>query len=113
MTNMLEFNRATVTALAVCQEAKDALLAALATRGARKGFLLSKAPPSHTMANVAWQAAQLSCNPFKVSIGALIFFTPEQRKLQNEITEALDALPKGRRLALDKDRLQLERLGVW
>lgn len=94
MTDMLEFNLATIAGLPVSQEAKDALRAAMTTRGPRQGFLLSKAPRSNTLAYAAWQAAQLVCNPYKVSIFGMLLLSEGQRKVREEITAALDAAPK-------------------
>jgi hypothetical protein len=93
--------------------ARDALQGALVSRGPRKGLLLSSAPPSQTLAYAAWQGAMLACNPYKASIAALLFMTPEQRAIQAEITTALDTLPRPVRAGLDKDRAALEALGVW
>lgn len=90
-----------------------ALQGALVTRGPRKGRLLSAAPPSQSMAYAAWQGAMLSCNPYKASIAALMFMSAEQRAIQKEVTALFDALPKGARISMDKDRQALEALGAW
>lgn len=93
--------------------ARDALKACIATRGKHKGQLLAKCPPSHTLAAAAWQGAMLSCNPFKASVGAMLFMTAEQRVIRDEVLAHFDALPKAYRIGSDRDREALELLGVW
>jgi hypothetical protein len=73
--------------------------------------LLAKAPPSHTLAYAAWQGAMLSVNPYKASIGALMFMTAEQRAISQAITALFDGLPELR--GVDRDRAALEALGAW
>lgn len=91
----------------------EALAAATATRGANKGRLLSKAPPSDTLAYAAWQGAMLAVNPFKASIASMLFMTEEQRQVRDEVHRHFDRMPKRERITFDKDRAGLERLGVW
>ena len=93
--------------------AAAALALALSSRGPNKGKLLSKAPPSQTLAYAAWQAAMLSVNPYKASIAGALFLSPEQRAVRDEVLAHIDAMPKNQRIQLDKDRAGLERLGVW
>jgi len=93
--------------------AAAALAQAMATRGPRKGYLKASAPPSGTLAYAAWQGAMLSCNPYKASIAALMFATPEQRAITREVEAYCDALPRAQRIALDFDRRALEALGAW
>ena len=93
--------------------AELALAGAKAMRGPNKGKLLSKAPPSNTLAYAAWQGAMLAVNPFKASIAGMIFMTDEQRQVREEVLAYFDAMPKRERITFDKDRAGLERLGVW
>jgi len=93
--------------------AKQALIAAYATRGPNRGRLLAKCPKSETLAAAAWQGAMLSCNPFKASIGAMLFMTEEQRAVRDEVLAHFDALPKAYRIMAQRDREALEALGVW
>jgi hypothetical protein len=97
----------------ISETAAQALYDCVAKRGKHKGQLLAKCPPSNTLAAAAWQAAMLACNPFKVSISALMFFTDEQRAVYREIEKVFDLMPRGNRVNLDRDRAALERLGVW
>lgn len=94
----------------ISDKAAIALKAAVCTRGKAKGLLLARAPRSTSNAYAAWQAAQMVCNPFKVSIFGLVMLTEEQRAIYNEIEAALTALNVR---GLDRDRNGLERLGVW
>lgn len=94
-------------------QAKTALRACIATRGKHKGQLLAKCPPSGTLAAAAWQGAMLSCNPFKASIGAMLFMTAEQRAICAEVTASFDAMPHAYKIGADRDREALESLGVW
>lgn len=93
--------------------ARDALMACFATKGKRKGRLLAS-PPKGCMGlpYIAWHAAMLACNPYKVSIGALIMANAEQRAVREEITAYFDARPAIARVC-DLDRANLEALGVW
>ena len=94
-------------------EARDALAAALVTKGQNKGRLLRTAPRSGTLACAAWQGAMLVVNPFKASIAAMIFMDDEQMRVRNEVEAHFRAMSKAERIAFDKDRQGLERLGVW
>jgi len=93
--------------------AAAALAAAISTRGPNKGKLLRSAPPSTTLACAAWQGAMLVINPFKASIFSFVMMTDEQRAIAKEIERHFDDMPKAERIAFDKDRAGLERLGVW
>jgi len=93
--------------------ARAAFDAALATRGPRKGMLLARAPASHTLAYAAWNGAMVSANPYKASIAGMIFMSAEQHGIRAEVTAWVDAQPKRARMALDRDRANLERLGAW
>ena len=94
----------------ISDNAARALKDAVATRGQHKGLLLSKAPPSRSLAYAAWQAAQMSCNPFQVSIAGLMFMNSEQRAIYDEVLSIFEGLGIK---SLDRDRNGLERLGVW
>jgi hypothetical protein len=94
-------------------QAREALRRCIATRGKHKGQLLARCPASNTLAAAAWQGAMLSCNPYKASIAALLFMTPEQRTIQTEIMAHFDSLPKAYRVMADRDREILTRLGAW
>ena len=95
------------------ETAANALAACYATRGKHKGQLLAKCPRSDTLEAAAWQGAMISCNPYKVGIATLMFMSPEQRAVFEEVKTYFDALSRDRRVAADRDRLALERLGVW
>lgn len=96
-------------------EAQDAFKGALVSRGKRKGILLASAPSRYDrpMACAAWQALTLSVNPFKASISYMAFDanrdTPEA-KVYKEILAWTD---KYDLRAFDRDRANLEALGVW
>lgn len=96
--------------------AKEALMKCFATRGKNKGLLLSKAPSQFSeetrLAYAAWQGAMLSCNPFKASIGGMMFMKPDQKEIMQEVTAYIDARPALKKV-LDRDRNALEQLGVW
>lgn len=96
--------------MVISDKAALALKDAVAARGKHKGLLLAKAPKSDTLAYAAWQAAQLCCNPDKVSIAGLLFLTDEQREVYAEILAIFEGLGIK---SLDRDRNGLERLGVW
>lgn len=100
--------------MTLSEAAKTALDACFASRGKNKGMLYAKAPtPSTGMPYAAWQGAMLSVNPYKASIGALLFLSTEQRAIADEVTAYLDSLPKAQRVAVQRDRKALEALGAW
>jgi hypothetical protein len=95
------------------EQSKQALAQCYATRGAHKGQLLARCPRSETLAAAAWQGAMLVCNPFKASIAAMLFMSPEQRVVRDEVLAWFESLPKAVQIAAQRDRAALERLGVW
>lgn len=96
--------------------AKEALMKCFATRGKNKGLLLAKAPSPFKeetrLAYAAWQGAMLACNPFKASIGGMMFMKADQKEIMREVTAYIDARPALKKV-LDRDRNALEQLGVW
>jgi hypothetical protein len=92
--------------------AREALMQCFATRGKNKGMLLSKAPAFGTLANAAWNGAQMATNPFKVSMAAMMLMDAGQRVVFEEVKAYLDARPALAKV-LDRDRNALETLGVW
>ncbi len=94
-------------------KAKEALTLCYATRGKHRGQLLAKCPRSDTLAAAAWQGAMLVCNPFKASIGAMLFMNAEQRAINAEIMEHFERLPREHMIMAQRDRETLENLGVW
>lgn len=93
--------------MVISDKAALALKDAVAERGKNKGLLLARAPKSDTLAYAAWQAAQISCNPFKASIVGIALFSEEQYEIYNEIRNIFETL--GIR-SLDRDRNALTRL---
>ena len=89
-----------------------AISGAIATRGKNKGQLKAKCPPMHTDAAAAWQAMQMEANPYKVSMGACLFFNLRQTKIFNAVLETIRKENIDVR-CLDRDRLALESIGVW
>ncbi len=94
-------------------KAKEALTLCYATRGKHRGQLLAKCPRSDTLAAAAWQGAMLVCNPYKASIGSMLFMSAEQRAIRDEIIAHFDALPEEYVILMQRDRQALEALGVW
>ena len=96
---------------ALSDKALDALRGAFVTRGANRGQLLANAPKDK-LAKAAWQGAQMVCNPYKVSICALMFFNDEEKAIFDEVEKFIESLGPAAK-TFDRDRLALERLGVW
>lgn len=92
---------------------KAALAAAYATRGKHRGQLLARCPRAGTPAAAAWQGAMLACNPFKASIGAMIFMSAEHKAICSEVLAHFEALPHAYRIMAERNREHLEKLGVW
>ncbi len=93
--------------------ARDALRLCYATKGKHRGQLLARCPRSHTLAAAAWQGAMLSCNPYRASIGAMLFMSSEQRAIRDEVLAHFDAMPREYRIMAERNREALEALGVW
>jgi len=95
-------------------EASKALYGACCKRGQDKGRLLRNAP-KEPKARAAWYGAQIVCNPYKVSIAALLFMPDEERAIYREVEALFDQLKAmgARPELLDRDRRTLEALGVW
>ena len=93
--------------------AEAALDLCFATRGPHKGHLKAKCPPSHTLEAAAWQAAMLVCNPYKASVASMLFMSPEQRAIRDEVLAYMEAQPLWKQRKLDRDRQALSKLGVW
>lgn len=98
----------------ISEQASRALYGAACHRGPNKGKLLARAPRDK-LARAAWFGAQAVCNPYKLSIPALMFFTPEERAIYDEIESLFEAMKaRGwRPELLDRDRATLEALGAW
>lgn len=99
----------------ISDAASQALYGAAIKRGPKKGLLLRN-PPKDKLARAAWYGAQIVCNPYKVSISAIMFFSEEERAIYREIEAIMDWLKKeskGAIVALDQDRAALEKIGAW
>ena len=91
---------------------RAAAKAALATRGPRKGFLVSRCPAMGTDAAAFWQAAMMTWNPYKVSIPQLMLMPAELRAFHHYCEIYCEALAK-QGICLDLDRMKLARMGAW
>jgi hypothetical protein len=93
---------------------REAMKAAIATKGKYKGHLKRQCPKSGTDAAIFWQAAMMICNPHKVSIGQCCFMDQEQHCFMKDCELFVEFhLHSDVRKALDLDRLQLTNMGVW
>lgn len=90
---------------------RNAIRAALVSRGPNKGMLKAQAPRYGTDGYAAWQALELVANPWKVSIGGLMMLSPDQRELYQAIVDRADNTPGA--FSLDRDRVALESMGAW
>ena len=92
---------------------KTALAAAIATRGPRRGHLKVSCPPMGSDAAIAWQAAMMIVNPYKVSIGQLMFLSDDQRAFFDAMTVHIEGKLNRDRMRLDRDRMRIEMMGAW
>jgi hypothetical protein len=99
--------------MALSETARGALRLAYASKGPHRGQLLAKCPKSNTLAAAAWQGAMLICNPYKASIGAMLFMTDEQKAIRDEVIQHFETLPREFMIMAARDRETLENLGVW
>jgi hypothetical protein len=89
-----------------------AIRSCYATRGKHKGFLLKNPPPGGTAQHAAWQALVLAWNPYKASVWAVMCIRRGEHA--DLFAEALAWAEANMQLrGSDRDRLALERLGVW
>lgn len=98
----------------ISEQAGRALQGACYKNGPHKGRLL-KTAPREKMARAAWYGAQSVCNPYKLSIGAIMFMADEERAIYREVESIFDAMQAAgwRPEGLDRDRYVLETLGAW
>ena len=66
---------------AIAMAAREAIKGALASRGPSKGMLKARCPDSRSDAAAAWQAIVSNTNPYKVSVGMILFFSPTQKAI--------------------------------
>jgi hypothetical protein len=92
---------------------RAALAKAYATRGPHRGQLLARCPRANTLEAAAWQAAMAVCNPYKMKIGTIMFFTTVQREIYQEVLAHFESLPRKHVVLAQRDREALERLSVW
>jgi hypothetical protein len=100
--------------MVISDKASQAIYGACVTRGKAKG-LLKRNPPKDRLARAAWYGAQSVCNPYKLSISALLFMPDDEREIYRETEKVFDWLKaQGARVVLlDQDRLALEKMGAW
>ena len=63
------------------------------------------------LAGAAWLGCMAAWNPYKLSIGAVLFLDQEERAVFDEVSKWAENHPELR--GLDRDRLALEQLGAW
>jgi hypothetical protein len=100
--------------MVISEEGGRALYGACNKRGPDKGRLLRN-PPKDRLARAAWYGAQSVCNPYKLSISALLFMPDDERAIYREIEKLFDDLKAAgmRPELMDRDRRVLESLGAW
>jgi len=74
---------------------------------------LARRRPSDPDAKIFWNAAMLVVNPHKAKLGDLMFLGDADRAFSEACKEYVENLHSEERQALDLDRLELERMGVW
>jgi len=99
--------------MALSDKARAALRSAYASKGAHRGQLLARCPKSDTLAAAAWQGAMTVCNPYQISVGAILFMNEEQRAVYEEVRQHFETIPREFQIMAARDRETLESLGVW
>jgi len=96
------------------EELKDVIIAAIngaiVSRGKDKGKLKASRPNSSSDAAAAWEALIMEANPFKAGIWFQIMMTERQQAIFREVSKAIQGLDLR---SIDRDRVALEKLGVW
>lgn len=85
---------------------------AIASKGRHAGKLKAKCPPMGTDAAIMWQAMQMNANPYKVSIMQIAILDKEQSAFYGLCQVWADER-KTIAPMLDRDRVALDKLGVW
>jgi hypothetical protein len=85
---------------------------AIASKGKHAGKLKAKCPPMGTDGAIMWQAVQMNANPYKVSIMQIALLDSAAQAFYCECQQWADER-KAIAPMLDRDRVALERLGVW
>lgn len=100
--------------MVISDKTSQAIYGACVTRGKAKG-LLKRNPPKDRFARAAWYGAQSVCNPYKLSISALMFMPDDERAIYREVEKLFDELKAmgSRVVLLDQDRRALELMGAW
>ena len=90
----------------------NALDAAIAQRGRNKGMLKAKCPPMGTDGAIMWTALMMYANPYKVGmVQALVggVSDPDFKAECDEFAAERASVLK----RLDRDRVALDKMGVW
>lgn len=101
------------TPVIISEKASEAMRQAVCQRGKNKGTLLARAPQANTAGNAAWQAVAMHYNPYKVSIGAFMFMSAENRAIYDEWINIFETLDPNAIANIDRDRVVLQGLGIW
>lgn len=96
-------------------EARQAIKSALVSKGKTKGNIKSSCPAGYGPDTAAWCALMMVANPYKVSIGRIMFFMNEARDIYNEIDRWTDQHHElyPYIASCDKDRRSLSAMGAW
>jgi hypothetical protein len=94
-------------------DAAAAVHKAIASKGRYRGYIARSAPPASSAAYAARQAILMRVNPYKVSIGGIMFLDAGQKKIYEEVASWIDFMPLREAIKLDKDRSELQGMGVW
>jgi len=94
----------------------DRVRAARAKAQGKKGKYfghLARRCPSDPDAKIFWNSAMLVVNPHKATASHLMWLSEDDRAFSEACKEYVENLHSEERQALDLDRLELERMGVW
>ena len=91
------------------KELADAFQECFGQRGKYKGWLKNKRPKGE-LSEPIWLALIGNANAHKLSIGAVMMLSDEQRKLYKTLDTIFERVSVG---WLDLDRVALTEMGVW
>jgi hypothetical protein len=96
------------------EEIEAAIKVALCQRGPHKGQLKATPPPwSQSLGRVAWEAITSHADPYKMHVFSCMVMNARERAFYDVVDRLIGQLPPGVIKGADRDRAELERLGVW
>jgi hypothetical protein len=103
-----------IDSLKVSPRATVALRSIVCKRGKAAGYFLRHKPKGNGDDVAAWLGVMAACNPYKLSVAALLFMHEDQREIYREVEARFNNINSVYRAEIfDLDRRNLEAMGVY